>query len=142
MRYWRAGELDAFKKTAIVSDKYILSTSTNEISEDIINLRTLEGHLLVRFRFGTMDGQCGAMMVYNLDILGSSNEPKRALVNEALNVAKQLARYGGYSKMIASQVEGSWECNIMQKWGFRPMLTFVNQRTKNSVILLEANVLD
>lgn len=75
-------------------------------------------------RIKTLNGMCGVMLLYDI---------RYSMSKEDMTVFKSLANWGGYTKIMATNVIGGNAQKALVDHGFKLVDSFRNKRTGNEV---------
>lgn len=85
----------------------------------------------------TLDGQCSTMIAYSFSI---SPDRRVDFLSKCLPLLDFLAKAGGYSQIMVSNISGSPITNFFRENGYRCINTVYNRRTGSTIEILVKDV--
>jgi ribosomal protein S18 acetylase RimI-like enzyme len=109
--------------------------------DDEYKIYTPEGELVAYFKLSQIPGCCGICVSYNS---GVDERFRSRGIGSILNSMRiQMAYEDGYTVLMGTTVEtNGHELRILEKNGWRQISSFVNKRTRRTVLVHEVTVYD
>ena len=136
-KYWDTDLLNIYINEFKCSLENVKITNSIKEYKSVMTLASKAGKLNVSIK--GLPGQCWVMIAYDFEYR-REKAADLTLMIEVICLLEYLAKRGGYTKLMVSQISDGTYYELFIKSGFQDIKSFLNKRSGNNVSMLLKDV--